>query len=205
MSRKFISLFKRIELEIEIPGYPTVKGQSDLLFRPRIRWPNIYQKYLFVDLERPLLVQWYGAAWNEVDIQFDIMEQYRDSTVVQSYIFEETTNILMKEGICDLRFPYELIIQNLVRTLDARKDLVRRYFGPVLIQVHSGNEEFALYMDTKDGINDFNGNTFSNLENALGFVGCKLSYRFDTLHFDYLTRQRFSQDPQLLPYKFIEY
>lgn len=205
MSRKFIALYSRIKLEINIPDYPTVKGSSDILFRPRIRWPHIYQKYLFVDHDRPLLVQWPGSAWNEVDIQFDIMEQYRDSTVTQSYIFEEKTNILMKEGVCEVTFPYELIVQNLVHTLDPRKDLVRRYFGPVLIQVHTGNEEFALYMDIKDGINNFNGNTFSNLENALGFVGCNLSYRFDTMHFDYLTRQRFAADPELLPFKFKEY
>ena len=111
----------------------------------------------------------------------------------------------MKEGVCEVKFPYDLIVQNMVRSLDSRKNLIRRYFGPIMIQVHSGNKDFAMYMDTKDGINDFTGNTISNLENAIGFLGCKLSFSFDSLYFDYFTRLRLADDPQLKSFKFKEY
>ena len=205
MDRKGVSQFKEILLEIDIPGMPLVKGKSDILVKPRIRQPYVNAQYLFVDPLRPLLIMWYGEAWNEVDIQFDVMEQYRDSTVTQSFIFEEKSVVIMQEGICEVTFPYELFIQNMVRELDPRKQLIRRYMGPVLIQVHTGNKEYAYYMQTKDGINDFSGQIISNLENAIGFLGCKLSFRFDTLYFDYFTRQRFEQDPELEGLKFKEY
>jgi hypothetical protein len=200
-----VSLFNEIILEIDIPGMPRVIGKSDLLVRPRIRHPQVAAQYLFVDPTRPLLVMWNGAAWNEVDLKFDVIEQYRDSLVTQSYIFEERTNIIMTAGVCEIQFPYELFVQNMVRTLDPRKPVIRRYMGPVFIQVHTGNKEFAYYMDTKDGINDFSGQVISNLENAIGFLGCKLSFKWDTLYFDYFTRKRFEEDPALEGLKFREF
>ncbi len=205
LTRNYISLFKKVELEISIPGLPEARGSTDILITPRIRFPYIHAQYLFVDETRPILVQWYGADWNEVDIKFDVIEQLHDTTLTQSFMFEENSNILMKEGVCDVTFPYELIIQALNKNLDQHKRVERRFFGPIWLQVHTGNSDYAYYMDTKDGINDFTGQTISNLENAIGFVGCKLSYQFKPLYFDYFTRKRFEEDPELAKFNFKEW
>jgi hypothetical protein len=205
MTVNYISRFKKVELDIDIPGLPPARGQTDILVLPRIRFPYIHAQYLFVDPTRPILVQWYGAAWNEVDIKFDIIEVLHDTVLTQSFEFEESNNILMKEGVCEITFPYDLITQAILKTLDPHKQVKWRYFGPIHLQVHTGNSDFAFYMDTRDGINDFTGQTISNLENAIGFVGCKLSYQFKPLYFDYFTRKRFEEDPELAQYKFKEF
>jgi len=205
LSYRGFSLYKSVAIEVKVAGLPVAKGSSNFIPRAVVMWPYVAQQYLFVDPDRPILVQWRGAAWNEVDIQFDILEQYRDSTFVKSLKFQESTNILMKEGVCQITFPYELIVQQLDRILSVDKRLVRRYFGPIKIMVHSGNQDFAHYMKTLDGINAYNGNPVSNIENALGFVACKWTNELDTLYFDYFSRMRFMEDPILKPYKFIEY
>jgi hypothetical protein len=205
MDRKGVSLFKEILMIIDIPGYPEIRGNTDILLRPRVRFPHVNAQYLFVDPQRPLLVQWYGAAWNEVDIQFSVMEQYRDSTVSRSFSFQESTNIIMLAGVCEIHFPYEAFINVMARSLDPRKQVIRRFMGPVMIQVHTGNNDFAFYMHTLEGINDFSGNIISNFDNALGFLGCKLSFRWDSLFWDYFTRIRFADDPALAKFKFKEY
>lgn len=205
LSHRGYALFKSIELDVEIPGLSVATGKTDFLSRVKIRSPLIAAKDLFVDTERPILVQWMGAEWNEADITFTVFEQYRDSTVSKTISFEEKTNIIRVGGIAEIRFPYELIVQSFARLLKVEHDLVRRYFGPIYIKIHSGNKDFFRYMETKDGINDFSGQTVSNIENGIGFIACKWTTIRDPLTFDYFTRQRLSSDPLLEPFKFIEY
>lgn len=205
MAHRGFSLYKSIEIEIEIPGLPIARGRSEFLERALVRWPYVAQEYLFVDQERPILVQWYGADWNEVDITFTIMEQYRDTTLMKSISFEEKTEIHLLEGVVQVTFPYELVVSNFSRILKVDQNLIRRYFGPVYIRIHCGNADFLRYMDTKDGINDFNGQAVSNIENAIGFIACKWTTEIRPLYFDYFTRLKFASDPDLKKFKFIEY
>ncbi len=198
-------LFSRIEISVSKPGLETATGGSDFLPRPTIRWPYVAQQYLYMDSLRPILVQWYGGDWNEVDITFTVMEQYRDSIVNQSVSFEEKTEIIMIEDVVQVTFPYELVVSNLSRLLDPRKDLVRRYFGPVMIKIHTGNTDFSNYMKYKDGLNDFTGQSYSNIDNAVGMIACKWSFPVRPLYFDYFTRLKLASDPRLQKFKFIEY
>ena len=198
-------LYDRIELILTIPGLPEVSGYSDFLPRPTIRWPYVAQQYIYMDSTRPFLVQWYGAAWNEVDVTFTVMEQFRDSTVQQSISFEEMTEVILVDDVVQVTFPYDLVVNHFSRTLDASRKVIRRYMGPVYVKIHSGNQDFADFMRYKDGLNDFTGQTYTNLENAVGVIACKWTFDVRPLVFDHFTRQRFAADPRLAKFKFIEY
>ncbi len=198
-------LYKSVEVVVEVPGLEPASGSSAFLPRAHVLWPYVAQQYLFMDDDRPILIQWKGDAWNEMDISFEIHEQYADSTASQKLFFEKTTDIIMVAGVCEVKVPYELLVQDLVKNLSAKRNLVRRYFGIVKIQIHTGNKDFRNWMQTMNGINDFNGATATNIVNGLGFVACKWTTTVDSLKLDYFTRLKLAADPRLERFGFIEY
>jgi len=198
-------LYQTIEVEVRVPGLLPAIGKSDFLPRAHVRWPYVAQQYLFIDEERPILVQWHGDAWNEMDVTFDIIEQYADSTACQQLKFSKTTDIIMVAGVCEVKIPYELLVQDMVRHLTVKRDLVRRYFGNINILIHTGNRDFRHYMDTQNGINDFNGGSGTNVDNGFGFVACKWTTVVDSLRFDYFSRTKLADEPRLKNFGFIEW
>lgn len=205
LSRNKYPLYRQIGIRVRFAGLPEVNGFSNFLGKPVVRWPYVAQQYVYMDSTRPFLVQWYGDAWNEVDVVFTVYEQYRDSTVQQAISFEELAGVVMLEGIVQVTFPYDLVADHLARSLDARKPVIRRYMGPVYVTIHTGNQDFADYMKYRSGLNDFTGQTYSNLEHAMGLIACKWTYPVRPLTFDHFTRMRFASDPRLRPFKFKEY
>jgi len=198
-------LYKSVEVVVEVPGLEPASGSSSFLPRAHVLWPYVAQQYLFLDDNRPILIQWKGDAWNEMDISFEVIEQYPDSTACQTLRFEKRTDIIMVAGVCEVKIPYELLVQDLVKNLSVKRGLVRRYFGVVQILIHTGNKDFRNWMQTMNGINDFNGASSTNIVNGLGFVACKWTTTVDSLKLDYFTRLKLASDPRLEKFGFIEF
>jgi hypothetical protein len=152
-----------------------------------------------------LRIQWSGDAWNEIDVRFEIKEQYADKTVTQTFSIQKTSEIHYNGQYYEIKIPYELVFQILDQNLKVRPDVIRRYFGPFRIDVLTGNQAFYTYMAYKDGINDFNFNPFDNVENGFGLIAGKSSMIKTKVWLDQASRLKFALEPILRKYRIIEY
>jgi hypothetical protein len=199
------NLFSRIRIQVEIPGLPTLTATSKIISDPAVYSPIPSQQFIYIVHDRPLLIQWSGGAWNEVDIRFEINEMYPDSTVKKYLQFQKVNQVLINGRYYEIRIPFELIVQEIDKTLKVDRNIVKRYFGPINFTIHTGLQEYATYIEFLYGINDFNENPFSNIEGALGLVTSRSSINKGPMLLDQSSRFELSQDPVLQKLNFIEW
>jgi hypothetical protein len=202
--------YPAINLEVEIPGLPVARGYTTLESPPMIYSPARAQTDLYVVEDSPILIQWNGSDWNEIDFSFEVKEMYEDTTLVKSIHYQKSSgwvNYVGQTGkqYCELRIPYDLIVELTAKELKADPAIVRRFFGAITILISSGNEDFKVYNHFYSGINDFNFNPFSNIENGLGILASRSSTEKSGMRFDYWSRMTLAADPRLEKFKFIEY
>ncbi len=199
------NLFNFISIRVEIPGLPVVNAKSRIIGDPVVFSPNPSQQFIYIVHDRPLLIQWSGGAWNEVDISFEINEMYSD-TIVKKYLqFQKVNQVPINHQYYEIRIPFELIVQEIDKTMKVDRNIIRRYFGPVNFTIHTGLREYANYIEYLYGINDFNENPFSNIEGALGLVTSRSSIKKGPMLLDQPSRFELSQDPVLQKLNFIEW
>jgi len=192
-------------VEVAIPGLPVAKCSTSLVWPPKIWWPIQAAQFIFIYPENPMRVLWSGDAWNEIDVNFQILEQYPDSTVTQTFFIQKTNDIHWNGKYYEIKVPYELIVQMLEQKLIERRDVIRRYFGAFRIDILTGNQDFDNFIRFKEGINDFNYNPYFNIENGIGMICGKSSTIKMSMHLDQASRLKFAVEPSLRKFKIIEY
>jgi hypothetical protein len=202
--------YSMLKMEVDIPGVPLARCSTYLVNPPRIYSPVRAQQYLFIYPDNPIRIQWYGGDWNEIDVTFTVCEQHEDTTVIQSIHYQKDTDIIINEEnpqtrYCELKIPYELLVQLLTQNLVYRADLIRRYFGAVDIVINTGNKDFEVFKRYINGVNDFNFNPYNNIENGVGILSSKSTTSKTGLHLDDMSRAKLASEPRLLKYRFIEY
>ncbi len=198
-------LYSDMVVTLKVPGLPVARCETTLVSPPIIWSPDRAQQYIFVYPDNPLRVQWSGDVWNEIDLSFQINEEFADKTVTQTFSVQKTSEIHYNGKYYEIRIPYELIVQILDQNLKVRSDIIRRYFGPFRIDLLTGNQAFYTYMEFKNGMNDFNFNPYDNVENGIGLIAGKSSFIKTTVHLDQASRLKFTQEPSLRKYRIIEY
>lgn len=198
-------LYSKILVAVKVPGLPLATCETSLVEPPRIWSPKRAQYYVYIYPDNPLLVQWSGDVWNELDISFEMNEEFADKTETRTFSIQKTSEIHYNGKYCEIRIPYELIVQILDQNLKVRSDLIRRYFGPFRIALLTGNQTFYTYMEFKNGINDFNFNPYDNVENGIGVIAGKSSFNKTTVFLDQPSRLKFAVEPILRKYRIIEY
>lgn len=200
-----VPLYSKICIDINIPGLPLAKCSTSIVSPPIIWSPKRAQQYIYVFPDNPMRVLFSGGAWNEIDVTFQIMEQYQDTTIIQTFTAQKTTEVHINEQYYELKTPYELVLQILEQNLKVNQNVVRRYFGPFRIDIHDGNEDFNNYIKFIDGINDFNHNPYFNIENGVGFISSKSTTIKTVVYLDQVSRLKFASEPALKKFRFIEY
>ena len=198
-------LYSDLLVTVQVPDLPEATCETSLVSPPRIWSPARAQTQIYIYPDNPLRVQWSGDAWNEIDVRFEIKEQYADTTVTQAFSIQKTSEIHYNGQYYEIKIPYELIVQILDQNLEVRSDVIRRYFGPFRIDVLTGNQAFYNYMAYKDGINDFNYNPYDNIENGLGLIAGKSGMIKTKVFLDQASRLKFTTEPKLRKYRLIEY
>ena len=198
-------LFSDISVTVKVPGLPLASCQTSLVSPPIIWSPKRAQTDIFIYPDNPLRVQWSGDVWNEMDLRFEMNEQFADKTVTQTFSIQKTSEIHYNGKYYEIRIPYELIVQILDQNLKVRSDVIRRYFGPFRIDLLTGNQAFFTWMEFKNGINDFNFNPFDKVENGIGVIAGKSSFIKTTVYLDQPSRLKFAVEPILRKYRIIEY
>lgn len=198
-------VFDSVYIEVELPGLPAARCSTSVVWPPRIWWPLNASQYIYMIPENPMRVLWSGDAWNEIDVSFQIHEQFPDTTVTRTFNIQKTNDVQWNGKYYEIKVPYELIVQILDANLKISRDLVRRYFGDFRIDVLTGNQDFDTFMKFRDGINDFNYNPYFNVDNGIGMLSGKSSTFKAGMHLDQASRLYFATDPVLKKLSFIEY
>ncbi len=198
-------LYSEITVTVKVPGIPMATCKTSLVSPPTIWSPKRAQTYIYIYPNSPMLVQWSGDVWNEIDLTFEINEEFADQTITRTFSLQKTSEVHFNGKYYEIRIPYELIVQVLDQNLKVRPDIVRRYFGPFRIDLLTGNQDFFTYMEFKDGINDFNFNPYDNVENGIGLIAGKSSFIKTTVYLDQASRFKFAVEPSLRKYRIIEY
>jgi hypothetical protein len=197
--------YEKFLLEVTVPGLPVAKCSTALIWPPKIWWPIQAAQFIYIYPDNPMRVLWSGDAWNEIDVAFNIMEQFEDSTVVKTFTIQKTNDIHWNGKYYEIKVPYEYIVQILEQNLKVRHDIIRRYFGSFRIDILTGNQDFDTFMRFRDGINDFNYNPFFNVENGIGMLAAKCGTTKMALYLDQASRLKFAGEPSLKKFNFIEY
>ncbi len=198
-------LFSDISVAVKVPGLPMASCETTLVEPPTIYSPKRAQYNIYIYPDNPLRVQWSGDVWNEIDLSFQMNEEYADKTVTQTFSLQKVSEIHYNGKYYEIRIPYELIVQILDQNLKVRSDIIRRYFGPFRIDLLTGNQAFYTYMEFKNGMNDFNFNPYDNVENGIGLIGGRSSFSKTTVYLDQPSRLKFAVEPILRKYRIIEY
>ena len=199
------NLYSWVGIRVEVPGLEPVTAMTRIINSPVIYSPHQAQKFIYIVPDRPLLIQWTGGSWNEVDIRFEIMEMYADSVVTKILQFQKINDVQINGKYYEIKIPYDLVVQTISKNFQYRRDIIRRYFGKVSFSIHTGQDEYAKYIEYQDGINDFNQNPFSNIENAFGLLSSKSTVKMGPMDLDQDSRFAFANDPVLKKLSFIEY
>ena len=202
----YISLaYEYVYIEVDIPELPKAVCSTSLVFPPKFWSPVDAQQFIYIFPDNPVRVLWSGGEWNEIDVTFKIMEEYRDSTVTQVFALQKSNDILINGKYYEIKIPYELIVEILQKNLKVRTDLVRRYFGPFRIEVLTGNADYYNYQKYIGGINDYNFNPFGNVQNGIGILSARSKMVKKALYLDQVSRLKFASDSTLRKFNFIEY
>lgn len=199
------NLYSWVAVRVEIPGLPDAECKVMIINPIKIWSPNPKGQFVYLVRDRPLLIQWSGGSWNEVDIRFEIQEQYADSISTKALQFQKVNDVQINGKYYEIKIPYDLVVQGIEKNFIYRKDIIRRYFGKVNIIISTGQEEYANYIQFQGGINDFNLNPFSNIENGLGLFSSKSSVQVGPMVLDQASRFELASDPVLKKLSFIEY
>jgi len=200
-----ILLFDSVFVEVTIPNLPVARCSTSLVWPPRIWSPFQAQQFVFIYPDNPMRVQWSGDNWNEVDVAFEIKEQFADSIKTRKFSIQKSNDVQINGKYYEIKVPYELVVEILNKNLEVRSDIVRRYFGTFRIDVLTGNKDFGNFMKFRNGINDFNFNPFFNVDNGIGMLSAKSSTIKTGLFLDQASRMKFANEPVLRKFRFTEY
>lgn len=199
------NVVNNIHISVDIPGLPKASGESAIINNPRVYSPNPSQQMIYIFPDNPLRVQWDGGDWNELDITFEIEEMYADTLVAKTIAFQKINDVHINGKYYEVRIPHDLVVQELDKKLKVNNRVIRRYFGPVNFTIHTGLDAFAKYIEYLGGINDFNENPYSTINNGFGLITSRSSIVKGPFYLDQASRLEFAQDSTLKKFKFIEY
>ncbi|HBB90688.1 MAG TPA: hypothetical protein DC042_02970 [Bacteroidales bacterium] len=197
-------LYRSMNVSVEVPGLPAAAATTILQTPPVIWSPNISQQTYYIVPDSPIRIQWSGSDWNEVDMYFEIIGQYPGGITTDTIHIQRVNDNFINEKYYEVRFTFELLVELIVKQFKPDKDLVRRYFGNVRTEVHTGNRDFSQYMHWYYGINDFSDVSFSNVINGRGILASRSTTIRDSMRLDYWSRQNLSLDPRMQALGFLE-
>ncbi len=198
-------LYSDYKITVEIPGLPVTTAVTDLQVPPVIWWPYIAQETHYITPDSPIRVQWSGGEWNEVDMAFEIMEQYPDTLKKQVVHVQRSNQEFITGHYYEVRISFELLVELIDKQLKPDRRLIRRYFGYAHTDIHTGNLDFELYMRWLRGYNDYSDLSYSNVVNGFGLVASRSTTSRDSMRLDYWSRMYLAAEPRLAKLGFIEY
>ncbi len=191
-----------ISVRVSIPNYEDAFCLIKRIDSTRIVAPMFYQTYLYLVKSTPLIIIWdtqAGAhAWSEIDIAFEFIEErldgFRSKWVhIQNTQYNESAFPLYRQ----LNITYDEFIRDVLLQIEEDPTVLRRYLGYIKLEILGGDEPMVNYMKFYHGYSDYNDQQYSNIENAIGFIGTSTLFLKDSMRFDYETRQTLINENRL--------
>jgi len=191
-----------ISVRVSILGYEDAYCLIKRIDSIRIVAPKFDQTYLYLVPSTPLLIIWDTQvaqhAWSEIDIGFEFIEERPDG--YQSK-WVHIQNILNYESAFDkyrqMNITYEEFVREVLLQIEDDPGVLRRYLGIVKLEIIGGDEPMVEYMKYYNGHSDYNVQGYTNIQNALGFIGTSTRFTKDSMRFDYETRQTLINENRL--------
>jgi len=200
---RFETGFKRswrnIHLELDVPGLQTVKGRVSAVSIGKMVSPKEAQQYIFLVPGTPFKVIWNGNPWNEIDVGFEFIEEFEDSTFHSKWVYIQNTGYFDSphDKFREMTITYDEFIREVLLQLPPNDSVRQVFFGNISISIHGGDNNMVQYIKYLNGYNDFNVDGFSNIENGIGLLAGRSTKVWDSLSFDYHTRQALINENRL--------
>ncbi len=200
-----------IILRINIPGYDEIFCKHNRIDSIRIWSPKYDQQYLFLTPKASLLFQWdydpfFGPvqphAWTEIDVQFEIIERLAGATRSKWVVLQNTLTYQPHSKYQEMNVTYEEFIREVLLQIPKNPDVEQRKFGEVKMHIVGGDEPMQQYMKFFDGHSDYNRTLYSNIENAMGFLGTYTQVTKEGMRFDWETERGLYEEVRLRALKF---
>lgn len=192
-----------ISIRVSIPGHDDAFCSHKRIDSIRIVSPRYNQKYLFLSPNSPMLFNWdwFGGgasldlsiiphAWNEIDVSFEFIEELENEIRSKWVTIQNTLYNLSKyEYYRQINITYEEFIREVLLQLEDDPAVIRRKFGMINMHISGGDTPMKEYMELFHGHSDYNSLSYSNFQNAFGFLATSTQYYKDSMRFDAETRQ----------------
>ena len=191
-----------ISIRVSIPGYDDAFCSHKRIDSIHIVSPMYLQQYLFLAPNSPLLFNWdwFGDgrtldpniiphAWNEIDVNFEFIEEMENGTRSQWVIIQNTLyNESKYDKYRQINITYEEFIREVLLQIKDDPDVIRRKLGIIKMHIAGGDTPMKEYIELFNGHSDYNYQSYSNFQNAYGFFATSTHFYKDSMRFDYDTR-----------------
>jgi hypothetical protein len=203
-----------ISIRVSIPGYEDAFCAHRRIDSIRIVSPKYGQQFLYLTPDSPLLFNWdWDApigmpwmevhAWNEIDVNFEIIEQLEKGTRSKWIIFQNTLyNDSKFEKYRQLNITYDEFIREVNLQVEDDPAVIKRKFGYIDMQIAGGDYPLKEYVELYHGHSDYNYTGYTNFENAYGILATTTHIYKDSMLFDAETRAVLYNDNKLKKLRF---
>jgi len=207
-----------VSIRVSIPGYEDASCLHKRIDSIRIVSPRYNQQYLLLTPDSPLLFNWdwFGDlpdldpniiphAWNEIDVSFEFIEdlggEVRSKWVkIQNTLYNESKF----EKYRQINITYEEFIREVLLQIENDPKVLSRKLGIIKMHIAGGDTPMKQYMDLYHGHSDYDHLSYSNFENAYGFLATSTQYYKDSMSFDFETRHILYNENRLKKIKLIK-
>lgn len=194
-----------VRLTIFTPSLDTIKVKTPVISPPVMDYPQSDNSWIKFHRTNVLPIRWYGYAWNELKVEFEIETTTHDSyTILDTLVYYKNNIIIPNEPktqyyVSSLSFEsYLKLINNQLRFIPNVKF---RKIKNISVEVICGNSDFRNYMNHFGEILDNVLSTYHSEPQSI--VTSKSSRRITGLRFDPESIDQLSTDPDLAKYKFV--
>ena len=203
-----------ITIRVSIPGHEDAFCAHRRIDSIRIVSPKYGQQFLYLTPESPLLFNWDWDSpmimpwmeihsWNEIDVNFEIIEQLQNRTRSKWVVFQNTLyNESKYEKYRQINITYDEFIREVILQVEDDPEVIKRKFGYIDMHIGGGDEPIKKYVELYHGHSDYNYTGYSNFENAYGILATTTHNYKDSMLFDAETRSILYNDNKLKKLRF---
>ena len=199
---------RKVRVEVKVPNLKPARADISMVWinRDSFSTPKFAQQYVYLAETSPLRVHWFGNSWNEVDVNFEFVEDLgqfgtRVKTVkIQNINLSLSPHKLYRE----MKITYDEFIREVLLQIPKNDSVKKTYLSYVSVGINGGGYHMAQYQKYYDGYNDYDFQGYTNIENGLGIVASRTSILIDSMQFDRDSRRLLFSENRLRVLKLTE-
>jgi len=199
--RKDLTEYNRANINIQIPGYRTLKLERFLQRKPTINFPGRDGMEISIQPVKALVIDFSGGAINEVKFQFEVIAETDEGTRTDTIVLERR----MKSGRTTIT--YDFLRLGLLQQLKYDPGIQYRKLGKTHIEIWTAFGSFPLFDNSEFSSfnNDYTLPYSPQIPEFFIYGGTIGTNRVVNLNLDYLTREAVANDTTLRQFRFVRW